>query len=96
MARTQDLRRIVAHDRTLDRTGLIAVAATALAGAAIYYLLNSRAGRDARTRLLDGDVGLRLRDTMEEIQRLAGQGAAYVERRAAELRHVLEARPAAE
>jgi hypothetical protein len=90
----EEHRRARSSDRSFDRTGLIAGAATAVAGAALYYLINNtRSGREARARLADGDVGRRLRETMEEIQRLAEQGAAYVERRAAELRQALEARP---
>jgi hypothetical protein len=96
MAHSQHWRQDEMSEWSLDRTGLIAVAATAVAGAAIYYLLNTRSGRDVRARILDGDTGRRLHDTMEEIQRLAQQGAAYVERREAELRHALEARPATE
>jgi hypothetical protein len=93
---SRDLRRDAAPTWSLDRTGLIAVAATALAGAAIYYIMTSRSWEDTRDRLLEGDVGRRLRDTMEEIGRLAEQGAAYVERRAADVRHALEARTSAE
>jgi hypothetical protein len=93
---TRELRRDAAPTWSLDRTGLIAVAATALAGAAIYYLMTSRSWEDTRSRLLEGDVGRRLRDTMEEIGRLAEQGAAYVERRAADMRHAIEARTSTE
>jgi hypothetical protein len=93
---SRELRRDAAPTWSLDRTGLIAVAATALAGAAIYYLMTSRSWEDTRSRLLEGDVGRRLRDTMEEIGRLAEQGAAYVERRAADVRHAIETRTSPE
>ena len=93
---TRELLRDAAPTRISEHSGLIALAATALAGAAIYYLMTSRSWEDTRSRILDGDVGRRVRDTMEEIQRLAEQGAAYVERRAADMRHALEARTSSE
>jgi hypothetical protein len=75
-----------------ELAGFIAVAATALAGAALLFLFTTRTGRDARARLQDGDLGRRLHDTMEDLQRLAEQGAAYVERKAAGIRRAIGAR----
>jgi hypothetical protein len=82
--------RILGERRAL--AGLIAVAATALAGAAVLFLFTTRTGREARARLQDGDLGRRLQETTEELQRLAEHGAAYVERKAAEIRQAIGAR----
>lgn len=84
-----------ANGKPMEIAGLIAVAATALAGAAVLLLLTTRTGREARARLRDADVGRRLHDTVEEIQRLAEHGAAYIERKAAEIRQGLRPHAAA-
>jgi hypothetical protein len=81
-------------DRPLEMAGLLTVAATAIAGAALLFFLRTRAGQEARTRLRDGDLGRRLHDAVEEAQRLAELGAAYVERKAAEIRQALGPRAA--
>jgi hypothetical protein len=78
-----------ANGKSMEVAGLIAVGATALAGAAVLLLLTTRTGREARARLRDADMGRRLHDTVEEIQRLAEHGAAYIERKAAEIRQGL-------
>jgi uncharacterized protein (DUF1810 family) len=81
--------RILGERRAL--AGVIA-AATALAGAAVLFFFATRTGREARARLQDGDLGRRLQETTEELQRLAEHGAAYVERKAAEIRQAIGAR----
>jgi len=77
------------HTAKRELAGLIAVAAGAVAGAAVLFLFTTRTGREARVRLQDGDLLRRWQDTMEELQRLAQHGAAYVERKAGELRHAI-------
>jgi hypothetical protein len=95
MIRNHERRNDWVVDRPLETAGLLAVAATAIAGAALLFFFRTRAGQEARTRLRDGDVGRRLHDTVEEAQRLAELGAAYVERKAAEIRQALGPRAAA-
>ncbi len=72
-----------------EMVGLIAVAAAAVTGAAVLFLFTTRTGREARARFQDGDLLRRLQDTMEDLQRLAQHGAAYVERKAGELSHAI-------
>src|SRR5262245_1583943 len=72
-----------------ETVGLIAVAAAAVTGAAVLFLFTTRTGREARARFQDGDLRRRLQDTTEDLQRLAHHGAAYVERKAGELRHAI-------
>jgi len=72
-----------------ETVGLIAVAAAAVTGAAVLFLFTTRTGREARARFQDGDLRRRVQDTTEDLQRLAQQGAAYVERKAGELRHAI-------
>ena len=72
-----------------ETAGLIALAAGAVAAAAVLFLFTTRAGREARARLQDGDFRRRLEDTVEDIQRLAEHGAAYIERKAGELREAI-------
>lgn len=72
-----------------EMVGLIAVAAAAVTGAAVLFLFTTRTGREARARFQDGDLIRRWQDTMEDLQRLAQHGAAYVERKAGELRHAI-------
>jgi hypothetical protein len=83
------------NGKRMEVAGLIAVGATALAGAAVLLLLTTRTGREARARLRDADVGRRVHDAVDEIQRLAEHGAAYIERKAAEIRQGLGPRAAA-
>jgi hypothetical protein len=93
MARNHERRNDRAFDRPVEMAGL-AVAATAIAGAAVLFFLSTRAGQEARARLRDGDLGRRLHDSLEEAQRLAERGAAYVERKAAGIRHAFGPRAA--
>jgi hypothetical protein len=72
-----------------DMVGLIAVGAAAVTGAAVLFLFTTRAGREARARFQDGDLLRRWQDTMVDLERLAQHGAAYVERKAGELRHAI-------
>ena len=72
-----------------EMAGLIAVAAAAVAGAAVLLLFTTRTGREARARFQDGDFRRRMQDTVEELQRLAEHGAAYIERKAGELREAI-------
>ena len=94
------------HDQTRsarrEMAGLIAVGAAAVTAAAILFLFSTRTGREARERFQDSDLRRRMQDTvqdtmqdtMEELQRLAGHGAAYVERKAGELRQAIGERAA--
>jgi hypothetical protein len=95
MARKHERRNDRAFDRPVEMAGLLAVAATAIAGAAVLFFLSTRAGQEARERLRDGDLGRRLQDGLEEAQRLAERGAAYVERKAAGIRLAFGPRAAA-
>ena len=73
-----------------EMVGLIAVAAAAVTGAAVLFLFfTTRTGREAKARFQDGDLLRRWQDTMEDLQQLAQHGAAYVERKAGELRHAI-------
>ncbi|HEU5188920.1 MAG TPA: hypothetical protein VFX14_04450 [Methylomirabilota bacterium] len=72
-----------------EMVGLIAVAAAAVTGAAVLFLVTTRTGREARARFQDGDLLRRWQDTMMDLERLAQHGAAYVERKAGELRHAI-------
>jgi hypothetical protein len=77
------------HADRRELAGLIAVAAGAVAGAALLFLYTTRTGREARARLQDGDLLRRWQETVGELQRLAQHGAAYVERKAGDLRHAI-------
>src|SRR5215470_2809485 len=74
--------------RSARLAGFVAVAAVAVAAAAIVFLYATRTGRETRERFQDSVLRRRLQetvqdtmqDTVEELQRLAGQGATYVER----------------
>lgn len=87
MARTHEVR-----GKGLHASGVIALAATAIAGAAALVLLRTRAGQEARARLRDGDLGRRLQDTMDDVQRVADRGAALLERAAAAVREATRSR----
>jgi hypothetical protein len=82
-----------ARGKGLHAGGVIALAATAIAGAAALVLLRTRAGQEARARLRDGDLGRRLQDTMDDVQRVADRGAALLERAAAAVREAARSRP---
>lgn len=72
--------------------GAIALAATAIAGAAMLFFLRTRAGQEARARIEDGELGRRLHDTVDDVQRLAERGVALFDRAAAALRQAAGSR----
>ncbi len=89
MARTHE-----ANGNRFNTGGMIALAATAIAGAAMLVFLRTRPGQEAQARIQDGELGRRLQDTIEDVRRYAERGAELFERAAAAVRQAAGSRPA--
>ena len=95
MTRNHERRNDRAFDRPVEMAGLLAVAATAIAGAAVLFFLRTRAGQEARARLRDGDLGRRLHDSLDEAQRARrARRRAMSSARPPAIRHALGPRAA--